>query len=104
MQNFLTSSHYSFQGIISSAIQKIVRIATFCHLHITVYRKACAIADPDTDTVVVTGGLFNDVSRYGKEGWIEDFSSKLITGRRDHGCSSFLSKDNERVILVTSIV
>ena len=49
--------------------------------------------------MVVTGGEFthNTVSRYGKEGWIEDFSSGLRTGRKDHGCTSFLSKENERV-------
>ena len=39
----------------------------------------------------------NTVSRYGKKGWIEDFSSGLNSGRRRHGCSSFLTKDNERV-------
>jgi len=67
------------------------------------YRSACSIPDPDTDTVLVTGGKItrNTVSRYGKEGWIEDFSSGLKTGRDSHGCSSFLSKDKERVLLVT---
>ena len=55
--------------------------------------------EPDTDTVVVTGGEYSltSVSRYGEEGWIEDFSSGLNTGRWAHGCSSFLSRDNERV-------
>ena len=37
------------------------------------------------------------MSRYGKQGWIEDFSSRLRTGRFNHGCSSFLNHDNERV-------
>ena len=60
---------------------------------------ACSIPDPDTDTVLVTGGTFTltTVSRYGKQGWIEDFSSRLRTGRFNHGCSSFLNHDNERV-------
>ena len=64
------------------------------------YGLACSIPDPDTDTAVVTGGrgTLTTVSVYGKEGWIEDFSSGLKTGRFGHGCSSFLSKDNERVI------
>ena len=63
------------------------------------YREACAIPDPDTDTVVVTGGFytFTTVSRYGKQGWEEDFSSGLNSGRWGHGCASFLSHDNERV-------
>ena len=64
-----------------------------------IYRDACSIPDPDTDTVVVTGGKFTltTVARYGKQGWIEDFSSGLSTGRGKHGCTSFLSQDNERV-------
>ena len=49
--------------------------------------------------MLVTGGIYNHttVSRYGKKGWIEDFSSELKTGRLSHGCSTFLSRDNERV-------
>ena len=49
--------------------------------------------------MVVTGGEYSltTVSRYGEEGWIEDFGSGLNTGRWAHGCSSFLSRDNERV-------
>ena len=64
------------------------------------YSDACSIPDPDTDTVLVTGGYKTPtiVSRYGKEGWREDFSSGLKTGRYRHGCSSFLSRNNERVI------
>ena len=64
-------------------------------------RDACSIPDPDTDTVVVTGGEYTltTVTRYGKHGWIEDFSSGLNYGRRNHGCTSFWSKDNERVKL-----
>ena len=38
------------------------------------------------------------VSRYGMEGWIEDFSSGLNTGRWGHGCTSFMSGGSERVI------
>ena len=49
--------------------------------------------------MLVTGGKFTltTVSRYGTQGWIEDFSSGLKTGRLRHGCTSFLSSDNERV-------
>ena len=63
------------------------------------YRYACSIPDLETDTVVLTGGVYTQtsVSRYGKEGWIEDFSSGLRYGRYDHGCASFLSNDNELV-------
>ena len=37
------------------------------------------------------------VSRYGKKGYISDFSSGLKTGRELHGCRSFVSQKNERV-------
>ena len=49
--------------------------------------------------MLITGGRDNPstVSRYGKEGFIADFSSRLNTGRRFHGCTSFLPDDNERV-------
>ena len=72
------------------------------------YRSACAIQDPETNTVLVTGGYFSlsTVSRYGKEGWKEDFSSGLHTGRYNHGCASFLSwdNDNERVNLSFNLI
>ena len=62
----------------------------------------CSIPDPDTDTVLLTGGsightALTTVSRYGEKGLIEDFSSGLNTGRYLHGCGSYISKDNERV-------
>ena len=44
------------------------------------------------------------VSRYGMEGWIEDFSSGLNTGRWGHGCTSFLSGDSERVKISLFVV
>jgi len=56
--------------------------------------RACAISDPVTDTVVVTGGVggdtMNTVVRYGQQGWLEDLPP-LITGRESHACSSFMS-------------
>ena len=60
------------------------------------YSQACAIPDPVTDTVVVTGGVDRDynamttVVRYGQQGWLEDLPP-LITGRKWHACSSFMS-------------
>ena len=77
------------------------------------YRRACAISDPDTDTLVVTGGIDVDdknepivsttVTRYGKKGYIEDFSPGLKTGRGGHGCTSFVSQQNERVNLYSGL-
>ena len=56
------------------------------------YRQACAIPDPDTDTVVITGGWWTQttVSRYSVQGWVEDLPA-LSTGRRNHACTSFMS-------------
>ena len=56
------------------------------------YSYACAIPDPDTDTVVVTGGLFsmNTVSVYSNQGWQEDLPP-LNTGRYEHACAGYMS-------------
>ena len=57
------------------------------------YSSACAIPDPDTDTVVVTGGDYdlNIVSVYSEQGWQEDLPS-LNTGRWNHACTSYMSE------------
>ena len=62
----------------------------FCN--IVYYSQACAIPDPITDTVVVTGGYLDmpNVARYGHQGWLQDLPS-LIFGRSRHACSSFMS-------------
>ncbi len=54
------------------------------------YRWACSISL--TDSVIITGGYEtqNIVSRYSKDGWVEDLPS-LKVGRRSHGCSQYLS-------------
>lgn len=57
---------------------------------------ACAIADPDSQTVTVTGGfLFNasyfGVPVYGLGGWEEDLEN-LNVNRRDHACTGFISE------------
>ena len=58
---------------------------------------ACAIADPDSQTVTVTGGGYNfnasffGVPVYGLEGWKEDLED-LNVNRRDHACTGFVSE------------
>ena len=56
------------------------------------FSDACSIEDPDTETVVITGGSGTNitVSVYGLQGWVEDLPS-LITGRRYHACTSYMS-------------
>ena len=53
---------------------------------------ACAIPDPDTDTVVITGGYgtLNTVAVYSVQGWQEDLPS-LNIGREQHACTSYMS-------------
>ena len=70
----------------------------------THYRRACSIADPDSGTVIVTGGYnsgggtgnLNNVSKYGVNGWIENLEP-LNFGRDGHGCGSYVSGE-EKVV------
>ena len=55
------------------------------------FSNACAIEDPDTETVVITGGYYTSgtpVSVYGHQGWVEDLPH-LNTGRLYHACTSY---------------
>ena len=56
------------------------------------YSRACAIEDPDTQTVVITGGDYTltTVSVYGLKGWVENLEA-LNYGRYGHACSSYIS-------------
>ena len=56
------------------------------------YSLACAIPDPDTDIVVVTGGMdtLTPVSVYSVLGWIVDLPS-LNAGRTSHACTSYMT-------------
>ena len=82
-------------------------------------RRACSIPDPSSATVIVTGGAFTldtvsryslhctvlyvlyctviyctvlwcTLSRYRREGWVEDLPP-LNVGRYEHGCGSYVS-------------
>ena len=61
-------------------------------LTVFIYRDSCAIPDPDTDTVVITGGRWTEktVSVYSDQGWQEDLPD-LITGRVYHACAGYTS-------------
>ena len=56
------------------------------------FSLACSIEDPDTETVVITGGIntLTTVSVYGLQGWEEDLQP-LNTGRSYHACSSYMT-------------
>ena len=54
-------------------------------------RRACAIADPENEEVIVTGGHYTlkKVSIYNKNGHQRDLPD-LSKGRDEHACSSFI--------------
>ena len=56
---------------------------------------ACSIPDPDTNTVIITGGRYTEttVSVYGLQGWLEDLTP-LSLERWWHGCTSFTSGES----------
>ena len=58
------------------------------------YRLACSISL--SDAVIITGGskTLNIVSRYDKDGWVEDLP-RLKVGRVGHGCSHFSSEGEQ---------
>ena len=66
---------------------------------IFIYSWACEI--PDVDSVILTGGdkTRNKVSRYNKDGWMEDLPD-MIGGRWGHGCAGY-KRGSEQVIYIT---
>ena len=62
---------------------------------------ACSIPDPETDTVIITGGNYpgyppsRATSVYNEDGWVEDLIN-LNYPRRYHGCTSYVA-DKKRV-------
>ena len=58
---------------------------------------ACSIKDDESDTTLVIGGNFTErtVSRYNRNGWLEDLPP-INHGRRSHSCSNFV-KNSEKV-------
>ena len=65
---------------------------------------ACAIPDIMSETVLLTGGYqpysysTKRVTRYGRNGWIEDLPS-MTTGRYNHACGYFINSHDELVNL-----
>ena len=68
-------------------------------IKIIIYSRACAI--PDGESVVLTGGesgaIRSKVSRYNKDGWMEDLPD-LNMGRWAHGCAGY-KRGSEQVLL-----
>ena len=72
--------------------------ATYNVCYCNHYRGACAIDDPDTQTVIITGGYKTrtTVSVYGLQGWVEDLQP-LNDARLSHACTSYIKGGNSRV-------
>ena len=72
---------------------------------VILFSAGCAIEDPDTDTVIITGGTNINidytiagsiVSVYNEHGWQRDLPN-LKQQRMYHACSSYLSNEGDRV-------
>ena len=65
--------------------------------------SACAIQEPETNTVVITGGRGGGqgdiVVRYGQNGFLADLPS-LNDARLQHACGSYYLEDHTKVMLV----
>ena len=64
-------------------------------------RYACSVPDSLTNTVVITGGGFDEnssklVTRYSLQGFVEDLP-QLGEGRFDHGCGTYQRSDGTQV-------
>ena len=72
------------------------------YLCFTFTSYACSIPDPTSDTVIVTGGVLQqfNVSRYGREGWLEELP-QLRHGRQEHGCGGYVSGEDMVCMVVT---
>ena len=64
--------------------------------------RSCAIAEQDTNTVIITGGYNTEttVTRYTEYGVSKELPS-LNEGRDNHACGSYLEISGTRVIIVT---
>ena len=99
---FLIGAGYSKTGSYNSS--HIIKPGVFegyrgFELKYSLY-AACSIPDPETDTLIITGGNNNSpydrvTSLYNEDGWIEDFGL-LNQRRRFHGCASYIA-DKKRV-------
>merc|ERR1712123_58054 len=61
-------------------------------------RGSCTIEDDDTNSIIITGGMGDEVTRYDLLGYLEDLPSMLRI-RNAHGCGSYLNSDGAQVLL-----
>ena len=82
-----------------SIFELALSIRYFIIANILCFSDVCGIQHDDV--FIITGGWFTMeiVSKYGKNGWIQDLP-KLQTGRKHHGCGHFFSEMNELVKLI----
>ena len=83
----------------NSSQRSIHRLYPVCSRYLMLqycYRDACAI--DMGETVIITGGEHTKrkVTQYNEDGQHKELP-ELITGRRYHGCSSYVDSDNNIV-------
>ena len=93
-------SHFVFLNLF--IIHQEPLLTHFCCLFsddliLIVLRSACSVQEDENDAILVIGGNFTEktVSRYNRNGWVEDLPS-INDGRRSHSCSNFV-RNSERV-------
>ena len=96
-------SHFVFLSLL--IIQQEPLLTHFCCLFsddddvliLIVLRSACSVQEEENDAILVIGGNFTEkiVSKYNRNGWVEDLPS-INDGRRSHSCSNFV-RNSERV-------
>ena len=67
---------------------------------LVLYRESCTIDDPITNSIIVTGGMGDEVTRYDLLGYLEDLPSMLRI-RNNHGCGSYINSDGSQVCRYT---
>ena len=56
------------------------------------------IEDDATNTIIVTGGMGAEVTRYDTLGWVEDLPS-MIRIRNNHGCGQYTDSQGNQVTI-----
>ena len=51
----------------------------------------------EDDTIIVTGGMGAEVSRYDTLGWLEDLPS-MVRIRNNHGCGAYTDSQGNQVV------
>ena len=65
--------------------------------YLSYFRGSCTILDDLSDSIIITGGMTNDVARYDVLGYVEYLPS-MIRIRNSHGCGSYVNTEGQMVL------